>query len=223
MSVLGHTARLLISTADLRASALAWEAVGFQVQSNSETSIQLTDGQLLLTLREQEFFSPALAYGTSDIAAASTATIPGPDGKTLMYLHALPVTMAQVASGEQNRFLGYFDALVVQVGDVLNARRWAEELGFFVLEEFGGMYPQSDVTDGLSTLSFRKNEMVGRSLVYVTDIDEDLADDITTSLQEKLGDEVADSVAVFRDANNNVAMIRLLLPEGTRITIVQDV
>jgi hypothetical protein len=103
---------------------------------------------------------------------------------------------------------------------VKGARQWAEEYGYFVLEEFGEPQPQSDVTDGLMTISFRKGYQT-KQLCYTTDIDQVLADDISAGMIEALGKE-SDAVLVRHDDHGNVELIRVAMPEGTLVTIVPD-
>lgn len=221
MAHLGHTARLIVSTSNMATSVAAWSVIGFTVTSVDERITRMTDGQLLLSLVEQEFPSPGISYDNAGEQTESTPELIGPDNKTLFFSTYRPLQDSERPSKEQNPALGYIDALVVGVADVPEARQWAEAHGFFVLEEFGDPQPQSDVTDGLATLSFRHG-YTGRFLSYTTDIDRDLADDLIASLAEAVGNDVADSTTTLRGVDGRVDTIRLVMPEGTVIMISQD-
>jgi hypothetical protein len=194
-------------------------AMGFTLENHEEGIARLTDGQLLLTLIEQEFPSPGIAYFHTPALEDQETVITGP-GNLTMFRHPSPLTSAQQPTREQNPLLGFFDGLVVGVDDVKGARQWAEEYGYFVLEEFGEPQPQSDVTDGLMTISFRKGYQT-KQLCYTTDIDQVLADDISAGMIEALGKE-SDAVLVRHDDHGNVELIRVAMPEGTLVTIVPD-
>ncbi len=202
----------------MQSSVAAWSALGFTIESTSSQISRLTDGQLLLALVEQEFPSPGLAYFHADSFEAADSTIEAP-GNLIIFRHPSPLESARKPSKEQNALLGYFDALVVPTEDVKGARQWAEENGFFVVEEWGNPQPQSDVTDGLITLSFRQgyaSKMIG----YLTDIDEDLVQEITDAMREATAS--SDAVAVRRSTNGDVELIRVLMPEGTIVVVVPD-
>lgn len=143
MAVLGHTARLAITTPSLDAFLEDLLQLEFDVQDQFAT-----DGQILLSCQQ----GPERAYQLAYQSDRPTPAVP--DGL------GLPITVtagdagsAIQRTGERNPLLGYLDAIVVPSTDPLANRRALEDVGFFVLEEFVGTNTQSDVTDGLVTLS----------------------------------------------------------------------
>lgn len=216
----GHTATVIVSTPSLQTSVDSWSGIGFTSTGTEDGFTWLTDGQLLLGLSEQEFPSPGIAYfGSSqdDVGIAPSS----PDNQVLLHHYFRASDQAQRPSKEQNPLLGYLDAVVVGVPDALAARVWAENNGFFVLEEFGSPQPQADVTDGLITLSFRAG-YAGRFLCYSTVIDEDLANDISEVLEATGSIAVADTLRVFRNADDRIDMIRFSMPDSTVVVVMQD-
>lgn len=220
MAKLGHSAFVAIYTTELQKSVEAWKAVGFSVISTEQDITRLTDGQLLIAFSDREFPSPGVAYFDAASFGAACEEIVGPDGAVLFVRHGMPVDQAIRPTKEANALLGHVDSFVVGVPDALVARRWTEEQGFFVLEEFGGAHPQSEVTDGLVTLSLRQG-FPGRMLTYTADVDEDLADAITEQLYTVGGEDLANTVTVLRD-EDEVDTILMTMPEGTRISVVRD-
>ncbi len=227
MAFLGHTARVIVSTATLMASVEAWQLVGFTVQDQSEGFARLTDGQILLTLIDDTFPSPALAYFHADpeqLAAdltdrgceqrdvtAKGLTITPFDGVDV-YVHQRASDKAERHSGERNALLGYLDAFSVGVADVSAARRTAEDLGFFVQEEWGAPQPRSDVTDGLITIAFQQRN-VAPYLAYAVEVSD--------TLLEVLNE--CDGITVdVTEIGGEVSYVRLTMPEGTKIVLLHD-
>ena len=228
MALLGHTARIIISVTSMSASVAAWQAAGFSIESEIDGFTRLTDGQVLVTLMSQEFDSPALAYFHVDVAqlmqtivgkglatreeSATGFVMEGPGGVDI-HVHQRSADKAVQPTGEQNPLLGYFDALVIGVDEPLRARTAAEELGFFVQEEFFGDFLQSDVTDGVLNLSFRQQK--GKPfLVYVSDLD----DEHLNELKESFGD----NISIRLDENGEPFLVALTMPEGTKIMITTE-
>ena len=227
MALLGHTARVIVSTTALVASADAWQRVGFAVHDQSEGFARLTDGQVLLTLIEDVFPSPALAYFHADpeqlardlqdrgieqrdVSAKGLTITPflGVD----VYVHQRSSDKAERHTGERNNVLGYLDAFSVGLPDVSAARRTAEDLGYFVQEEWGMPAPRSDVTDGLITIAFQQRT-ASPYLAYAVEI----TDELIEHLQELEGVTVQ-----VREINGDISYIRLTMPEGTQIVLLHD-
>jgi hypothetical protein len=228
IALLGHTARIIISVTSMSESTAAWEAAGFEIESQKAGFTRLTDGQVLVSLIEQDFSSPALAYFHVDHVRLATElagrglttreanetgfVVEGPGGVDI-HIHQRPIDQKAEPTGEQNPLFGYFDALVTGAEDPFIERRKAEEMGFFVQEEFVGDFPQSDVTDGLVNLSIR-TKVKTPFLVYRTDVTKELVMELQESFTERC------RVTVNKDGT--VAMVTLTMPEGTRIMITND-
>ena len=228
MALLGHTARLVVSTENLAASADAWHLLGFAVLEESEHAVRLSDGQILVTLLAEVFESPAFAYFHSDpskvVAQLNQLGIPvqnledgsgvalQPFGTTDFYVHAQPSDAAERHSGGKNDLLGYLDAVCVFVPHVLQARVQAEELGFFVQEEWAGGFPRSDVTDGLMTISLQQRD-TKPYLSYATELTRSVLEDL-----HELDGVTAKTVEI----NGAVSYVRLTTPEGTQLIINHD-
>lgn len=205
-----HSSRIVISTTSLEGSLQAWNALGFEEQDRTDIAIRLTDGQLLVTLMLDSFKSPALAYFSADRDAAATKVLPG---DLSLFVHHRPVDQEEHPTGEQNPMLGYYDALVIGVNDPIVDRTEYERHGFFVQEEWGGQYPQSDVTDGLNVISLQK---IGarRYLAYH-------ADDLS-NLLESIDPDVGIRVSAHTSEDNDIQGIFLTTPEGTTFHISPD-
>ena len=228
MAVLGHTARIITSVTSMAASTAAWQAIGFNVESSEAGVTRLTDGQVLITLMDQEFNGPALAYfhvdpvrllnnvqgkGLSTREVNEHGFILEGLGGIDVHVHQRSEDKAAIPNGDQNPLLGYFDALVVGVDEPFASRAVAEEVGFFVQEEWTGDYPQSDITDGLLNLSLRKVN-ASPFLTYKTDLNSGVLDDLTEAFGE--------SLKVNKDNNGNPTLAVVTMPEGTRVMIAQD-
>lgn len=214
MALLGHTAIIRVPCRDIQQSAQAWEAVGFEGVAAGEGITRLSDGQLLLDLVKQEFPFITICYCN---AGTDHRVVNGPDDKELLSLQHVPRAQLQAPTKEQNGVLGYFESLAIGVPSARTARNWAEQHGYFVLEEFSGQHPQSDVTDGLLTLSFREN-LSGRWLNYCTELDEDLYNDLT----DATADHGNVDVKAYRNSNDNIDMIRIDMADGVRIVVTHD-
>lgn len=205
-----HSSRIIISTTSLEGSLRAWNALGFEEQDRTDNAVRLTDGQVLVTLMLDSFKSPALAYFSADRDAAPTRSLPG---DLTLFVHHRPVEHEEHPTGEQNPMIGYFDALVIGVNDPIIDRAEYERHGFFVQEEWGGQYPQSDVTDGLNVLSLQK---IGakRYLAYHADDLQDLVDSLDM--------ESGITVTVNRTPSGNISGVIILTPEHTQFFIAPD-
>ncbi len=227
MAFLGHTARVVVGSTDLKASASAWEAVGFDVQDGSEHAVRLTDGQILLTILQEAVGTPALAYFHADPArlqqqlqaAGSPPVQTRADGFDLslvdvpvIHVHARPADQADEATGGRNPVLGFLDALCVPAENARSTRRNLEQMGFFVQQEWDGPPKRSDVTDGLITLSFQEAR-IRPHLAYATEITADVLEQLTS-----IPNVTAEPVSL----NDELAFVRLIMPERTRIVIAHD-
>ena len=227
MAFLGHTARVIISTATIVASTEMWTALGFTVQESEPGFARLTDGQVLVTLIEDAFPSPALAYFHPDPVSLSRElqgmgltlreesesgfAVTPVDGLDV-YIHRRSQDNAERHSGAVNPLLGYLDAFSLGVEDAAAARRRAEELGFFVQEEWGMPQPRSDVTDGLITIAFHQRT-AAPYLAYNVEITPDLVDELTA----------IDGLTVdVTEIAGEIAYVRLTTTEGTKIVLLHD-
>ena len=228
MAVLGHTGRIIISVTSMAASSSAWQQLGFDVESTEAGFTRLTDGQILLTLMDSEFASPSLAYFhvdpvrlLNDVQGKGLSTREvNEHGFVLTGLGGIDVHIHQrsadnqvMPEGDQNPLLGYFDALVVGVEDPFAARTIAEEVGYFVQEEWTGDHPQSDITDGLVNLSLRKIK-ARPFLTYKTHLGSGVLEDLREAFQ--------DTLKIHTDSNDKPTLAVITMPEGTRVMIAQD-
>ena len=154
MAFLGHTARVIISTATIVASTEMWTTLGFTVQESEPGFTRLTDGQVLVTLIEDAFPSPALAYFHPDPVPLSrelqgmglilreesesgfaVTPINGLD----VYVHRRSQDKAERHSGAANPLLGYLDAFSLGVEDAAASRRRAEANGSAAMDNPSGI------------------------------------------------------------------------------------
>jgi len=218
---------MVVSTTSLQESVESWQALGFTVEQSDAGVARLTDGQILVTLMEQDFNSPAIAYFhadperlAADLQGKGLATRDAsPSGFTVtpfdgvdIYVHRRPMEAAERHSGAKNDVLGYLDAFSVGVPDVAAARRTAENLGFFVQEEWGMPQPRSDVTDGLMTVAFHQRQ-ARPYLAYAVEI----TDDLLAHLQADDGLTVA-----VTEIDGEISYVRVTTPEGTRVVLLHD-
>ncbi len=233
MALFGHSSAVVISTQDAEASAEAWTTLGFSgitpTEGGSRSAIRMTDGQLFVTLLEEEFNSPSLACFTAsldrvlqrcrdkgvpvDASDRSNVVVPVPGGQQI-FLHHRDAQLTLRPDKTQNQVLGYFDVLLVRVPDVAVARQWAESAGFLVENESTIGPSRVDMTDGVSRIGFLQSEQLGSELVYITELDGAFVDDIT--------EVFADNATVYRLPDGTPTMVRLCMPEGTWLTIVAD-
>lgn len=227
MAYLGHSARVVVSTASLQDSVEVWQSLGFTLEQADAGVARLTDGQILITLMEQDFNGPALAYFHADPERLA-ADLQGkglairdrsPTGLTVtpfegvdVYVHQRPIETAERHSGAKNDVLGYLDAFSVGVRDVATARRTAENLGFFVQEEWGMPQPRSDVTDGLITVAFHQRQ-ARPYLAYAVEIN----DELIGLLQAVNG-----LIVSVTEIDGEISYIRVTTPEGTRVVLLHD-
>lgn len=217
MAKLGHTAAVTIAAMDRKKSIQAWEALGFDVVHKNNHITRLTDGQLLLEIIEQEFPFFGVTYYSSAINHARE--LHGPDGSNMIIQRHAPNSEASLPSKEQSPLLGYFESLAIGVTNLPPARAWAEDNGFLVLEEYGDPHPQSDLTDGLLSISLRQG-FSGRWIVYNTELDKELVDGIEQAL--KVVDPSSNPVTVLQSETGKIDIVRIEMPEGIRIVITQD-
>lgn len=227
MALLGHTARYVIPSEKPDESAQAWEAIGFTIESQSENAVRLTDGQILISLLNETLPSPALAYFhadpdrlvsycrdkdlTTNKLDDGSIHVPSPFGVDI-YVHHRPFEEHLAPTRESNELLGFFDSLVVGVDDISIARANAESFGFFVQEEWAGAHPQSDVTDGLTVVSLRKQNTSG-IFSYTTELSETLVDEM----------DIADgALTVSRDENGHPWFVRIQMPDDAVILVARD-
>ena len=228
MAHLGHTSRIAISCRNIEESANAWQAIGFTVESIFQGIVRLTDGQVLVTLLAEEFKSPALAYFNEapDILYRSCldsglAVEQMKDGAFKLpdllgvdvFVHPREIEEQELPLGEQSPLFGYYDGLAVEVKSVSDTRLLAEDLGFFVQEEWAGPPEQSDVTDGLSLLSLR-SKVASTMLTYSAPIDADLIQTVTKTF--------GSSAVVTTNDDGDPWFVKITMPEGTIISIAHE-
>lgn len=186
MALLGHSARLLLHhEAPLQASE-NWELVGFEQEYASEEEVQLSDGQIFVTIRRGDVQVPKLAYvaaslqSVKDKILASGNTLDAISqqelnfrGPGMLEYTVTPATAENVVhrTGDSNPVLGYLDALVVPVDDADESAVWAQKCGYFIAEATGRAIPCVDVTDGIWMLSFREQTVRAPFLHYTADMD----------------------------------------------------
>ncbi len=221
MASLGHTARVVLASRDRATAVAAWQALGFETTSEHQGITFLTDGQLLLGIAGQEFPFCSLLYLAAGVDPSTPKRVQS-DFPLPIFQLGTPVDDAERVTKEQNPLLGYADAITIGVKDVNGAKAIAENCGFFVLEEYGQPYPQCDLTDGLITIALQEG-FVGTYLTYITDIDGDLASDITASLSDALGDAPGFRVESIEQAGSHTSMIRISMPDGMVVLVSQDV
>ncbi len=229
MALLGHASRILITGPDPATSRLAWEDLGFEDAGSADDVVRLTDGQILLTIMPGDarplalaYFAPSLqsvgdkliAAGVEAHGSATTSWhVCGP-GSIEWWIH--PATAATVVhrSGEGSPVLGYLDAIVVPVDDVNAATVWAQKLGYLVADTWDEPAPQADLTDGLVTLSFRRQEPAAPYLHYTADLDNEWVDAATEAVGSRL--------AVRRSPDGEVLLATIAMPDGVLIMITPD-
>ena len=227
MAYLGHSARIVVSTTSLQESIESWRSLGFTLERSDAGVARMTDGQILVTLMEQDFQSPAMAYFHADPerlasdlqgkglairnASPSGFTVTPFDGVDV-YVHQRPMETAERHTGAKNDVLGYLDAFSIGVQDVAATRRTAENIGFFVQEEWGMPQPRSDVTDGLMTVAFHQRQ-ARPYLAYAVEI----TDDLVAHLQADDGLTVT-----VTEIDGEISYVRVTTPEGTRVVLLHD-
>ncbi len=231
--MLGHTAHILISCADVPTSVTAWCSVGFEELAIAEGDVptwaRLTDGQVIVMLMNDAGASPALAYFHADppvlrqrihdrgatVKAVSPTElhVRGP-GDIPIYVHSGLQLDAERPSKESNPLLGYHLGICVSVADAAAEKSYAERMGFLVAEQALEPFPRFDMTDGLASLILQQTSMSIRPLVYSMEFD----NDVVRSLEEAMGDRCT----VYRTPDNVVFMLRLEMPEGSTILVNAD-
>lgn len=233
MGLFGHSSRILIAADDVSAAVASWLLIGFTVLASDDTEppswTRLTDGQIVLTVMQTDAPSPALAYFSASVPRvqqrARDLGVPaqavgqremhaeGPGG-LMVFCHHQDSTEAVRPDRTQNPVIGYFDGLVVNVEDTAAARAWAERAGFLVEDDSAGGHRRIDMTDGVSRLAFLQSTLAGRSLAYVTDIDDDLVAD----LDEAFGADCEHVTA----PDGSLLFLRLTMADGTTVSITPD-
>lgn len=206
MAVLGHTARFAITTPNREELLQDLAQLEFVIDDQFAT-----DGQILLSCEE----GPETSFRLSYVSDRPVVRIP--DGVTLPVEVAIADAHSAVQrSGERNPLLGYLDAIVVPSQDPVADRRKLEEVGFFVLEEFAGAHTQSDVTDGLVTLSLAEHAR-RPFLQYRQELTKALIDDVQSlegiTCAVHLGGE---------QLRDGVSHLRLTLRGGITIVVIHD-
>lgn len=229
MALLGHASRIVISSLDPALSRGVWEQLGFEDAGSTSEIARLTDGQVLLSLISHEDPSPGLAYFAPSLQSvadkltaagiafvgshATSLHLQGP-GELTVWIH--PATMNNVIhrSGEDSPFFGYLDAVVVPVANVSSAADWAQKCGFFIVDQWDDPSPQVDVTDGLTTISFRQQAIGVPFLHYTADMDNDWVESITEACGELL--------TIHRSVEGKISMAVITMPDACLILITPD-
>ncbi|MGA0045935.1 MAG: hypothetical protein ACO3I4_06740 [Candidatus Kapaibacteriota bacterium] len=206
MAVLGHTAYVEVASPNLDNLLQDLSMLEFTLQSDL-----LTDGQLLLMCQS----GSEQVLGITYVTDRPTREVP-----------MLPALHLQVSSGaadeaiqrsgERNALLGYLDAIVIPSANPVADRRTLEEVGFFVLEEFTGEHAQSDVTDGLVTLSLAAHAR-RPYLQYRQELSLDILEEFQAldgiACDVRLGGE---------QLRDGVSHVRLTLRGGLTIVVIHD-
>ena len=228
MALLGHSAWLRISCADMDASCRAWHGIGFMVVDDASPSIRMTDGQIAIELIPGAPQHPTLIYGNAATArtaqqckdrGAPSTVVDGVVtferiGELSVLAVPLPVGSVEHPDGDQNPVLGFVDNLIVQVDDLDAARRRCEAMGLLVLDQTHGAYPSINVTDAMMTISLRTMNVAGLPIEYSADIDHDVVDDLRSI--------PGVHCHAIDDADGEPMLIRLTMPEGTVILVGRD-
>ena len=228
MALLGHSARLLLHhEAPLQASE-SWELIGFEQEHASEDEVQLSDGQIFVTICRGEQHVPKLAYvaaslqsvkdkilasgNTLDIISQQELSFRGPG---MLEYTVVPATADNIVhrTGDSNPVLGYLDALVVPVEDADASAVWAQKCGYFIAEATGRAIPCVDVTDGIWMLSFREQALRAPFLHYTADMDAEWV----AELQEAL--PTAD---VKLGPDGHAIVVVCSMPGGIPVMITSD-
>lgn len=228
MALLGHAAAYIASSSDPHASAEVWGLLGFEDAGSDATTIRMTDGQIFMTILSGQtpasgiaYFAPSLQSVRDRLVAANvelegtpTTDLTVRGCSTTWWIHtATPERMLQ-RSGEGSPILGYFDALVLPVPDVVSSMEWIQRLGYILIDIGGDTTQRIDCTDGLSTLSLRKQDQGAPYLHYTADID----DEWVAAAQDALGDRLT----LYRDADNQPYMARIMMPDDVMIIVTSD-
>lgn len=213
MAALGHTARVTIGAADLTSSIEAWQQLEFDVTDQGDGWAHLSDGQVLLRVVHNGPSVMTLTYEQSHELGSATAQILPSLG--IQHLQR-PSTLAERRTGARNAALGYVDAMVIPSENPRQDREVLEQHGFFVVEEWGGAYQQSDVTDGMITLSLATH---ARSpyLLYRQELTTEVVEDLASL------DGITCDVHIAADAaDDGVSYVRLTMPDGARVVVLHD-
>lgn len=229
MSLLGNAARLVVTSSNPNQSLYAWQAIGFEDDGSSDPVVRLTDGQVHVTLLPGTgvgfglaYFAPSLQRVGDRLIAAGVAIegsnssqwrVPGP-GHLEIWVHPATADTMNQRSGEASPFLGYFDALVVPVDDVQQAIAWAQNCGYIIIDTWKDPMPRADLTDGITTVSFRQQELRTPFLHYSADIDDEWIEDISS----------IDGLVcnLHNDSSGGIAVVTVEMPDGITIMVTQD-
>jgi len=231
--MLGHTAHIVISSANVSASLVAWCSLGFSVLAQEEgdepTWARITDGQVVVMFMNDAGSTPAIAYFHADpsvlrqrvhdrgaIVSAMSPTellVRGP-GDIPIFVHKGKELESVRPTKESNPLLGYHVGICVSVDDAPAEKTYAERMGFLVAEQSTAPFPRYDMTDGLASLILQQTTMTVRPLVYSMELDNDVVESIV--------DAMGDNCSLYRTPDNAVFMLRIEMPEGSTILVNAD-
>lgn len=228
MALLGHAASYIVSSPNPHASAEAWGLLGFEDAGSDATIIRMTDGQVFVAIVPAEnstlglgYFAPSLQSVRDRLVAAQVALEGTPTTdltvrgcSTTWWVHTATPERMQQRSGESSPILGYFDAMVLPVSDVVTAAEWIQRLGYILIDIGGDTSQRIDCTDGLVTLSLRKQEDGVPFLHYTADIDDEWASAAIEAFDTR--------VTIYRDAAEAPYMARFSMPDGVMIIVTSD-
>ncbi len=229
MSLLGHTARFVLSCPNPEESRQQWEFLGFEDVGSAAGSVRLSDGQIFLTLVSGDvrplacaYFAPSLQSVGDKLVAAGIAIegnastqwrVAGP-GSLEWWIHPAHPSDMLVRTGEGSPLLGYFDALVCAVPDAEQAAEMAQKMGYVIIDAWPEPMPQVDLTDGLLTLSFRTQAAANPVLHYTADLDEYWISEAVEGLGE--------SVVIHRNTAGQAVLAVISMPDGATIMVTPD-
>ncbi len=229
MALLGHAASYIVSSPNPHTSAEAWGLLGFEDNGSDASIIRMTDGQVFVAIVPAEnsttlglgYFAPSLQSVRDKLVAAQVALEGTPTTdltvrgcSTTWWVHTATPERMQQRSGEGSPILGYFDAMVLPVSDVTAASEWIQRLGYILIDIGGDISKRIDCTDGLVTLSLRKQDEGVPFLHYTADIDDEWASAALEALDTR--------VTIYRDADGSPYMARIAMPDDVMIIVTSD-
>ena len=169
-SIIGHHTRLVLSSKDLLQSMAWWTRMGFAPRKlageRADSSITLTDGQLIITLVSTSQPSPIIAYRCSNISRlkeqldslliGNNVDVQGPTDRELRFRSPRGVHVAARLAGvepdlsptkELNPLCGELKEYSIGVASVTQEKQWWADLGFAPTKQATKPYPFVNMAD----------------------------------------------------------------------------
>jgi catechol 2,3-dioxygenase-like lactoylglutathione lyase family enzyme len=236
--VLGVFHEISLQTADIRASVVFYEQLGFSQATTADTWSHpygvLTDGRIFLGLHQKRFASPAVTFvhpGVAElvpeiegrgISLTVCHTEPevfneigfrDPFGQAISVLEARTYSPVSRRPGETS-LCGYFDELSLPVANLETAKDFWEPLGFVATDESDLPYVHLPLTSDHLNIAFHRPRTLDRPMLVFSGLDMPAR---IARLRE-LGVTLSDELPRGLDANAN-ALIES--PEGTPLLLLQ--